>query len=243
MKKSIFMRVALVMLVVTMACATLFAGNTALAKYTASATGTAAVDIAKFDVTVQGTKIAGASKSSTIASVSLFSSILDTALATETTGTKNGQGWAVADADVNQPGSGNKKFAPGTHGEFALSATNASDVTVDVEYAVAMSAVPAGVTIKYYAAAAATTAKPAAAKLFTTPALALADLGGDWATGKARLAKNGGTISGTPVLGWIWEYETGTASPWADVADTAAGEAATPATITATLTATATQVD
>ena len=53
MKKNKFLRMAVALLVVASVCACLFAGNTTLAKYTAAASGEAAVDVAKWSIMVK----------------------------------------------------------------------------------------------------------------------------------------------------------------------------------------------
>jgi hypothetical protein len=231
-KKNTFLRIAAAMLALGVLTGATFASNTTLAKYTATASGAASsAQIAKFSVIVGATDIA---TNSTIASLDLFSTILDTAATTETTGTQNGQGWANADNDV-----ATSKIAPGTHGQFELSLQNLSDVTVDVTLAAASggTAFPATANIEWYAQ---TTNTGVPTTTYSTLSDAL-DAATGATSGAIRLAKNG-SASTTYYVGWLWLYE-GASATVQDAADTALGTAATPITPSFTLNATATQVD
>ena len=129
--KNTFLRMAVALLAVASLCACLFAGNTTLAKYTAAASGTATVDVAKWSILVREvgavddvaftdwTEIAEtANVKKTNLTLGLFETIKDT---NTNMGPEN---HVAGDPDF---------LAPGTMGSFGdLAICNASDVNVDI---------------------------------------------------------------------------------------------------------------
>jgi hypothetical protein len=120
--KNPFLKAAVALLVVSMLAGALFAGNTTLARYTATASGAGTADVARFLVELDGDDITGPGTTLT----SPFAVIMDTKAASGDPDC-TGQGDAQ-DADV-APG----KIAPGTKGLIAGGTiVNLSDVTVRV---------------------------------------------------------------------------------------------------------------
>ena len=112
-KKSVFLRSAVVLLVVAMVGATLFAGNTTLARYRASAIGTVSADVAAWSILVNDVDIA------LVSTFELDAEVLDW-----------GYGFSAGgpDARVREG-----MIAPGTlFGLGEVEIENASDVWVDI---------------------------------------------------------------------------------------------------------------
>ncbi len=107
MKKNRTMRVATLLLALTL-ITSCFVGGT-FAKYTSSANATSTATVAKWSIKVNGTEIAVTGNEPTV-EINLFNTIYDT----------NG---GAEEKDV-APG----KIAPGTKGSFALAVTNESEV-------------------------------------------------------------------------------------------------------------------
>lgn len=129
MKKNRTMRVAVLMLALTLLTCC-FVGST-FAKYTSEATGTAAATVAKWDITVNGEDI-------TVAGDTAFTfDILDTVANSDATATTD-DGHVV-----------DELLAPGTYGTFALVVNNDSEVYAeyDIVFSVAYTHMPDGVTV------------------------------------------------------------------------------------------------
>ena len=239
-RKNVFLRCAVPVMVVAMVCASIYAGNTTLARYTAAASGSAQAEVAVFSVIVNTVDIAQNGNNTILPnptanvlndSFSLFSSVLDTADTADTADHVSGQGWGNPDANVSQPASGNRKIAPGTHGEFQIAAQNRSDVTVDLTFALTGTAT--ALPIKWYIADGASSAS---STKYDTLTEALAAAFGT--NGTVRLAP-GASLAATKTIGWIWAYGP---EPTSEAADTPIG-LDPPSGLTASLTATAIQVD
>jgi len=108
MKKSKFLRCAVILLVIAMATGALFAGNTTLAKYTATASGTGTAEVAKWDVKLGSTYIGDITVSPMVI-------------------------WDTADPGKTDTDVASGKIAPGTYGTIAGGTiTNDSDVRAKV---------------------------------------------------------------------------------------------------------------
>lgn len=128
MKKNRLMRIAALLLVLTLATSC-FVGGT-FAKYTSTATVTDTAKVAKWDVLLGTEQIANAS--TTVVTINLF----ETANYDEDTTT--------TDADVAD----GKLIAPGTGGSFALTLTNKSEV--NAQYTMSLASVEIGdIPIQY----------------------------------------------------------------------------------------------
>ncbi|MDR0530830.1 MAG: hypothetical protein LBG83_02030 [Oscillospiraceae bacterium] len=117
LKKNYFLRAAVLLLALCTLTASVFLGSGTMAKYYASAEGTASARVAKFSVEVQAVDIAQAS--SPTFTVNLFDSL------------KEINGTTAEDHVATSP----KLIAPGTGGPLLqdIVVTNKSEVTVNVE--------------------------------------------------------------------------------------------------------------
>jgi len=122
MKKSIFPRLLIGLLVVTLFAGCLFAGTTTLAMYRAQATGTGNASIARFDVQLNDKGMVSGMTAYEAQAFNLFSTIYewDAPHAADGTGTAGQPDAQVATG----------KIAPGTAGELAIKVTNRSDVAI-----------------------------------------------------------------------------------------------------------------
>ena len=130
MKKNRTMKIATLMLALTLITCC-FVGST-FAKYTSEATGTATATVAKWDVTVADVTLGTAEQNFTF---DLFKTITDTK-----EGTPKADGQSVADNVI----------APGTSGTFTIELTNNSEVDAqfDIVFSINGAAVPFTWTVK-----------------------------------------------------------------------------------------------
>jgi len=143
-KKSVFLRSALMLLVLAMVGATLFAGNTTLARYRAVATGQATnVEVAAFDVQINGIGMVDGmtefNQANLNTALNLFSTIREWRTPTAFTG-QDAAGAVDTHVRQNAAGTENTHIAPGTMGWLDLIVTNLSDVSVEIDAAVALQA-------------------------------------------------------------------------------------------------------
>jgi len=139
-KKNIFLRSALIILVMTLVGATIFAGNTALAKYTAAASGTATGKVAKWSILVEDVELGEVDIAdpdidfTDYLTINLFDTILCDG--------------GISDDDEPEQHVTEKMIAPGTKGSLSgLVITNASDVDALIVVKVELSNAVTGVDV------------------------------------------------------------------------------------------------
>ena len=143
MKKSVFLRSALLLLVLAMVGATLFAGNTTLARYRATAVGASTAEIARFDVLIGDAAtgvgmVAGMTRHDAAAvatALDLFTTIIDTIDAAGNPGATFTDRGETATDQVRE-----ERIAPGTRGALEVQVTNLSDVRVAISFDAAFNA-------------------------------------------------------------------------------------------------------
>jgi hypothetical protein len=239
-KKNAFLRLALVLVVLATVCASLFAGNTTLAMYSATATGTGSATVAKFDVTLNNigmvSGMTGYNATNLSAIIDLFATVTEWGTVVSP-GVDQGDG--VDDAEVANAAAGAPAIiAPGTNGGLGgITVANLSDVTIQVKAKVELgSGGTLPITWKNGTSAYTPgTDVVVSASLAPNATANLAALTWEW-----PFADN--SVSGTPGDG-----EVAAAAPYGVGATTDSpigiGARTTPVTNTATVTITATQID
>lgn len=120
MKKNIFLRIALVMLVTVIATTGVFVGSGTFAKYIASADATSSARVAKFEVRVNNTTFSQTGGAKFGTTITLGDWQADAALL-DTTGAESADHVKPVDGTI---------IAPGTGGRLTLTLKNASEVAV-----------------------------------------------------------------------------------------------------------------
>jgi len=225
MKKSIFPRLLVGLLVVTLFTGCLFAGNTTLAMYAATVTGDSTAAVAKFDVTVTGKQLlAGMTGTGVLQAADLdlltFITELNAGAASGTLQAGN-----AMDAEVVNDGTKNTKIAPGTDGALPFAITNNSDVAIQFTFTIkAKEAIAATThpTLTFGSTtgtldAASTTAYGAVTKTVSGNSAFAADAVIATITGKLTM---GGSYSAD--LTWEWPFLDASAAAVGNVPATAA---------------------
>lgn len=256
MKKNLFLRSALWMLVLTVLASSLFLGGSTFAKYTSGATGTKNAPAAKFSVMVgksSGTAVDIVKQTLTL---NLFDTITEWGGTVGTPGTLQNNN--AADAEVLQVAGVNTVIAPGTNGEVPIYVKNESDVAVQVKVTATIGDVlyDGGTTVPTNTCGFATVADIkdyVASRILISNANPSSTL----SSGVDLAYKNGGTDSINPaveIIQWEWSIGTGNdhtawhADPTAIIApdnlkDSWIGANADKLTIPFTLTLSAVQID
>ena len=214
-KKNLFLRIAMLMLIATVATCGVFVGSGTTAKYVAQATATATAEVALFDVKIQ----TGASTWSPNIAVTTYGvSVNQLGQLLQPAGT-NGDGALSMNHSANTiiNSTTGTHIAPGTGGKVTITLRNDSEVAVDVWLVASSGTVdyPTGSGIVFSNAVAGT---------FGTLADAMAAANGG-GTNKIRLDPVGGTTTAqTFDLYWKWPFYT---SAGQDTTDTNLGTAGT----------------
>ena len=214
-KKNSFLRLALVLVVLASVCASLFAGNTTLAMYAATATGTGSATVAKFDVMVNAKKLVNGMTSGTgtlaAADLDLFSVITELN-AGAAAGTL--QAGDAMDLEVANDGTKNTRIAPGTDGSLPFAITNNSEVDVQFTYTIKANAAIAAATHPTLTFTngegtldSASNTKYGAVTITTSSASAFTS-GDTIATITGKLVLGGGSYTNA-TLNWAWPFEDG----------------------------------
>jgi hypothetical protein len=241
--KSIFLRSALLLLVVTMIAASIFAANTTLAQYSATATGRANAEIALFDVDLLvGATTHNVTTWSDEMTFDLFATIREWSGVSQGPPSLGTAGQVDAHVLQNAAGTENIRIAPGTQGSFMYRVNNLSEVSIRVTPTVTIGTVVLAESPRVAYGALEGPANQAALQtaieariVFNPTTIAVQDLTwvGNTATGTT-------TTTGDRTITWEWVFTTSAAN---DAIDTWIGLNARHITIPVTFSLRADQID